>query len=293
MYISDTGNNRVRRVNLDGMIETLAGTGAKGYSGDNGPGTAADLSRLAGLLVDIDGSLLIADWSNDRVRRVTSDGNIHTAFGGGNGDGFSARLAYLEEPSDAVVTDGGILIADRTKHRIRLVEPSGIMRTIAGNGSPGFSGDGGLATMAVLNRPSRLAVDRFGAIYFTDWGNKRIRRISRSGIITTVAGIGSSGFSEDGTPATDSHFASPIGIAVDTKNNIYVADRSNHVIFKIDSSGQLTRIAGTGDASFNGDGVATESKLNRPEGLAIGVLGPSTSPTQGTTGFASWRRTGP
>jgi sugar lactone lactonase YvrE len=153
MYVSDTDNNRVRRVNLDGTIETIAGTGEEGFAGDNGPATEAVLSRPAGLLVDINGSLLIADWTNDRIRRVTTDGTIVTAFGGGSGDGFSTRVAYLGEPSDAAASNQGILIADRTKHRIRLVETSGNIRTIAGNGSPGLSGDGGLATDASINLP--------------------------------------------------------------------------------------------------------------------------------------------
>jgi trimeric autotransporter adhesin len=269
VYISDTSNHRVRRIDQDGTVSTIAGSGGAGFSGDDGAASTASLHNPTGLLVDIDGSVLVADWNNDRIRRITPAGTIHTAIGGGNGDGFSALLSTLDEPSDAVVTSEGIVIAERSAHRIRLVQHDGRLRTIAGNGTTGFSGDGGHATEATLNRPSRLAVDRKGAIYFTDWGNKRVRRISRSGIITTVAGTGFAGILENGTSASEIDFASPIGIAIDLNGDLLIVDRTNDLLVRIDSDGILTRLAGTGDGGFTEDGVATESKLNRPEDVAV------------------------
>jgi sugar lactone lactonase YvrE len=225
VYIADLGNKRIRKVS-GGTITTIAGNGAAGFSGDGGPATSASLSAPYGVALDSTGSLYTADNDNNRIRKV-SGGTITTVAGNGNlgfsGDGGPATSASLAQPEGlAVDSSGNLYIADTRNHRIRKLS-GGTITTIAGNGTPGFSGDGGPATSASLYNPGGVAVDSAGNLYIADSNNNRIRKVS-GGTITTVAGNGNAGFSGDGGPATSASLNYPIGIAVDSAGDLYTAD---------------------------------------------------------------------
>jgi sugar lactone lactonase YvrE len=242
LLIADTFNNRIRRVDgTTGIITTVAGNGTYGFSGDGGAATSASLSSPVGVAVDAAGNLLVADIGNNRIRRVDgTTGIITTVAGNGtsgfSGDGGPATSASLRAP-DGVAVDaaGNLLIADTSNQRIRRVDgTTGIITTVAGNGTYGFSGDGGAATSASLNSPVGVAVDAAGSLLIVDTGNQRIRRVDgTTGIITTVAGNGNQGFSGDGGPATSASLNSPVGVAVDAAGNLLVADTFNDRIRQV------------------------------------------------------------
>ena len=235
-------SNRIRRVGSDGIITTVAGTGAFGFSGDGGPATQASLNRPTGVAVDEKGNVYIADLNNNRVRRVGPNGLIITIAGMGTydslGDGGPAILAGLWSPSGvAVDVSGNIYIADLNINRVRRVGTDGIIITVAGSRTQGFSGDGGLATQASLFLPQGVAVDAKGNIYIADTNNHRIRRIGPDGIITTVAGAGTRGFSGDGGPAAQASLNGPRGVAVDARGNVYIVDGENNRIRWVEVEG--------------------------------------------------------
>ncbi|RMG45824.1 MAG: serine/threonine protein kinase, partial [Acidobacteria bacterium] len=192
LYIADVGNNRIRRVDrATGIITTVAGSGARGFAGDGGPATAAAFNGLRGLAIGPSGDLFVADFFNQRVRRISADGTITTVAGNGTfnisseqqlGDGGPASQAVVRWPIDVAVDQAGNLyIAENASHRIRRVTPDGIITTVVGSGSPlfgGFSGDGGPARQARLNLPSGIAVDGSGNLYISDAGNFRVRKVS-------------------------------------------------------------------------------------------------------------------
>ena len=216
----------------DWRIDTFAGLPELG---DNGPATDARLATPTGVAVDGAGNLYIADSRNHRIRKVDSSGTITTiagtgelGFGGDGGPATDARLAF---PTDVAVDGAGNLhIADSRNHRIRKVDSSGTITTIAGTGELGFGGDGGPATDARLAFPTDVAVNGAGNLYIADSRNHRIRKVDSSGTITTIAGSGEPGFSGDGGPATDARLARPNGVAVDDAGNVYIADTDNHRI---------------------------------------------------------------
>lgn len=220
VYVADTFNNVVRRVDRTGLIGTVAGNGSRGFAGDGGPAGAARLASPTGIALDRDGNLYIADSENYRVRKVTN-GIISTIAGTGQsgygGDGGPATAALLTTPWDVVVgADGTVYIADHLNSRIRRVTPDGIMTTYAGTGITGFTGDGGPATSARLYRPSLLALDNANNLFIADNNNLRVRVVAgQTGIIETVAGNGQSGAGGDGGPAKAASFSTPSGIAVD------------------------------------------------------------------------------
>jgi cysteine-rich repeat protein len=264
LFIADQSDHRIRRVDATtGMITTVAGTGTQGYSGDGGPATSAQLAYPRGVAIDGLGNLFIADWQNRRIRRVdTATGVVTTVAGTGEsgfaGDGGPATSAQLRETSGVAVDGfGNLFVADTGNHRIRRVAAqSGIITTIAGNGVEGYSGDGGAATSAALNRPDGITVDAYGNVWIADRSNSRIRRVdAQSGVITTVAGTGSSSFSGDGTPATSAALRLPADVSIDTFGNIFIADTSNHRVRRVDAqSGVIRTVAGTGSEGFAGDG---------------------------------------
>ncbi len=224
LFIADSSNARVRRVSPSGVITTVAGNGVLGFSGDGGPATAAQFSYLIGIAVDAVGNIFIADATNRRVRKVSLSGVITTVAGIGGGPGFSgdggpATAAQMNAPVGvAVDAVGDIYIADYSDHRVRRVVPAtapGTINTVAGNGTQGFSGDGGPATAAQLNNAQAVAVDATGNIIIGDFQDNRIRRVSASGVISTVAGTGAAGFSGDGGPAIAAQINAPDGVAVD------------------------------------------------------------------------------
>ncbi len=279
VYIADAQNQRVRKVATNGIITTVAGDGTTGYSGDGGAANATSLNNPAGLVVDGSGNLYIADQSNHRIRRVSAGGTISTIAGNGigiyNGDGGMATTTSLYAPwGVAIDGTGNLYIADALNHRIRKVATSGIITTVAGNGSVGFSGDGGPATSASLYNPVGVAFDGAGNFYIADQQNQRIRKVAASGVITTVAGNGLFTFGGDGGAATDANLANPSGVAIDGTGNLYIADALNHRIRKVATNGIITTVAGTGAAGFSGDGgAATAASLNNPSGIAVDGTG--------------------
>jgi trimeric autotransporter adhesin len=267
----------------NGVISTVAGTGSYGYSGDGGIATSAALSYPRGVATDASGNIYIVDAGNDRIRMVTkSAGIISTVAGtvsyGYSGDGGIATSAKLYSPEGvAIDASGNIYIADTGNSRIRIVTKStGIISTAAGIGSPGYSGDGGIATSAALNYPYGVAIDASGNIYIADADNYRIRMVTKStGIISTVAGTGSSGYSGDGGIATSAALSYPYGVAIDASSNIYIADTHNHRIRMVTkSTGIISTVAGTVSYGYSGDGgLATSAALNLPRGVAIDASG--------------------
>jgi hypothetical protein len=279
LYIADYRNHRVRKVTLDGMITTVAGTGVAGFGGDGGPATSAQLDLPAGVDVDSAGNLYIAENNNHRVRKVTPDGVITTVAGTGvtgfGGDGGPATDAQLNNPAEVMVDSAGTLyIADFNNHRVRKVTPDGVITTVAGTGVAGFGGDGGPATDAQLNGPAGVVMDSAEALYVSDLFNHRVRKVTPDGVITTVAGTGVAGFSGDGGPATAAQLNTLVRIALDSADALYIADRSNHRVRKIGQDGVITTVAGTGIAGFSGDGgPATDAQLDTPLGVAVDSAG--------------------
>jgi sugar lactone lactonase YvrE len=276
LYIADTCNNRVREVS-NGVITTVAGNGTRGFSGDGAPAIFAELNQPLGVAVDAAGNLYIDDYYNNRVRKVAaSTGLIATVAGTGvlgyDGDGVPATSTPLADPW-GVATDaaGNLYIADTSNSRIREVA-SGVITTVAGNGIEGYSGDGGPATGARLSAPEGVAVDSAGNLYFADTDNQRIRKIS-GGVITTLAGNGTPGYSGDNGPATNAQLNSPAGIAVDSAGNLYIADSGNDCIRRI-SNGEITTFVGSGPVGSQGEtGPAGDVELAFPEGLAVDSSG--------------------
>jgi uncharacterized protein (TIGR03437 family) len=272
MYISDVDNLRIRRISPGGIISTVAGNGIAGYSGDGGLAVNASLSSLTGLALDFAGNLYIADAGNRRVRKVTPGGIISTVAGTGvqgfSGDGGPATNAQLNAPASVTFSGGNLYIADSSNQRIRKVSSDGTITTIAGNGSKGFSGDGGPGASASLASPLGMAMDGLGNLYVADGDNNRIRRISPGGVITTVAGDGTGRFAGDQGPAASASLNIPEDVAIDLAGNLLIADAGNNRVRKVDSSGLISTVAGTGVDGFSGDGgPATQAALSFPWGL--------------------------
>ena len=276
LYIADSADHRIRKVDTAGVITTFAGTGDLGDSGDDGQATEAKINAPQGVAVDGAGNVYIADTVNNRIRKVDSSGVI-TAFAGTGDygyrdfdDGRPAIRAHLRRPEDVEVDgSGNIYIADTRSHRIRKVDSSGIITTVAGRGVRGVRGDGGPATSAGVEWPVGIALDGSGNLYITQVKNERIRKVDSSGIITTVA-FGDHEFGGDGRRATAALLNRPADVAVDRAGNLYIADRDNHRIRKVNSSGIITTFAGTGTEGGSGDGgQATEAQLKDPNGVAV------------------------
>ncbi len=366
VYISDANNHRVRKVTAAGVIQTLAGTGFPGFSGDNSPGVQAQLNSPYGVAADAAGNVYIADLGNNRVRKVWPDGTITTVAGSGpagsTGDGGPAVMAQLNGPRNVAVDGAGNLyISEFYGHRIRIVTPDGSIQTIAGTGSSGSSGDNAAATAAQLSYPAGIATDFTGVLYIADSGNlkirsvfagviatvplttftltlptgvasdgaggiyiadsggkrvlrrtasgtvfitagvgsaggvpldsardvaadsfgdlfiadgHRVRLISSAGYLSTFAGDGTFGFHGDGGLAMSAVLNGPAGVAVDTLGNIYIADSLNQRVRKVTANGIIATVAGTGVAADSGDGLPpTSTALDAPQGLFLDTTG--------------------
>ncbi len=229
--------------------------------------------------MDSTGTLYFSDYGGHRVRKITTDGKTSTVAGtgiaGGRGDGSPAVSAQLNHPRAVAVDNAGNLyIADDDNHRVRKVTADGTISTIAGTGVAGFSGDGGPATSARLNKPYGVVVDDTGVLYVAEWGHDRIRKITADGRISTIAGTGAASYGGDGGPAVSAHLRAPYAMVLDGAGALYIADASNHRVRKISVDGTISTIAGTGVAGFGGDGgPATSARLNRPYGLALDSTG--------------------
>ncbi len=286
-YVTESGTPRIRRIDSSGIITTVAGNGAVGYSGDGGLATQAAFYVPGNAAGDAAGNFYIADSGNNRVRRVDASGVITTFAGNGtigySGDGVPATQTSVWQPlAVAVDRTGNLYIADNYNNRIRRVDvTTGIITTVAGGGtcanSGNFCGDGGLAIQAVLYYPVWVAVDGVNPpdIYIADLGNNRVRRVDgATGVITTVAGNGMFGVSGDGGPATQASVEFPASVAVDSAGKLYISESGDHRVRVVSASGTITTLAGTGVGGYNGDGrPASTAMLHDPSGLAVDSSG--------------------
>jgi cysteine-rich repeat protein len=265
IYIADSSNARIRKIDHDGVISTFAGTGLGTYSGDNGPALAAGLNRPIGLAVDGLGNLYIAEVNSNRIRKVDTAGIITTYAGDGTsgspgprGDGGPATSAQLNSIRGiAVDAPGNLYIA--SGNRIRKVDTLGMISTIAGTDTAGSTGDGGQAASALLSAPYRIAVDPDGRLYITENNSNRVRRIDVGGEISTFAGALTAGFSGDGGAATSALLRAPDGIAVDRVGNVLIVDTNNQRLRRVNAAGTISTVAGTGETGFTSNGSSALS----------------------------------
>ena len=273
-YFTDDDNHRVRKVDTNGILHTVAGNGSSGYGGDGGAATNATLDWPTGVAVDDAGNLYIADFRAQVVRKVDTNGIIQTVAGTGesghSGDGGAATQARLSGPSSLCLSAGRLYIADQINCRVRVVDTNGMIHAFAGNGEYGYSGDDGAATNAALLYPTAVAATRNGDILIADRYNNRIRSVATNGIIRTIAGTGYYGFGGDGGPATNALLNYPSGVAADDLGRIYIADSENSRLRMIETNGIIRTIAGTGNHGYGGDlGPALAAVLDSPAGLAV------------------------
>ena len=282
IYIADGNNQRIRKVDaITGIITTVAGNGIAGYSGDGVLATNTQLNNPSYVAVDPTGNLYIGDGINYRIRKVDATTSMITTFAGNGTAGFSgdhgpATAAQVMASAIACDAFGNLYLSDAGNRRIRKVNATGIITTIAGNGISGITGDGGLATAATVNGSLGLCTDAYGNVYLQD-SSQSVRKINVStGIITRVAGTGDNTYSPytgDGLAATVSHIG-PMGITTDNIGNLYIADYSNSRIEKVDTFGIIYTVVGIGISGFSGDtGPATAAELGFPEGVAIDACG--------------------
>jgi NHL repeat len=258
ILVAQPFKNVVSRVTADGTIATVAGDGRAAFGGDGGLAAAAQLDFVHGVAPMPDGGFVLADTLNLRIRRVRADGTIVTV-----GDQFADPRGVATFP------DGRILVPDTGNNRVRLIRPDGTTITLAGNGTPGFSGDGGPATAAQLNNPFGVAPLADGGFLVDDSGNNRIRRVWPNGTITTVAGDGVRGFAGDGGPATAAELNGVHNVlAVDA--GFLIADTENHRVRLVRRDGTISTIVGNGTRGFGGDGgPATGASLNEPKAVVV------------------------
>jgi serine/threonine protein kinase, bacterial len=275
IYIAMREHNIISRIDTKGMMSRYAGSGQSGFSGDDGLAIKASFRTPADLAFDPEGNLYIADRENHRVRKIDTNGTISTFAGigeaGFSGDEGPAVKARLNLPSGLVADKkGNLYISDRSNDRIRVVDKKGVIRTYAGSGVAGFQGDAGPALKAQLDKPFGITLDEARNLYIADRNNNRVRKVSPEGIITTVAGDGGFFFMGDNGPAYRASIAAPTGVAVDSKGNLYIADRNNNRIRVVDKLGMIRTVVGTGQQDYNGDSeVARETNLYLPFGLTV------------------------
>ncbi|MGA3237671.1 MAG: IPT/TIG domain-containing protein [Bryobacteraceae bacterium] len=268
----------VFKADLTGNLTRIAGNGESGYSGDGGVATAAQLEYPDGIAIDAAGNIYVADLTAQVVRVIAPNLTISTYAGlgtaGYTGDGGPAIQAQLNAPMGlALDAAGNLYIADSGNHAIRKVSKSGAIATVAGIGSPGYSGDGGAATAAALDQPEGVAVDPTGLLYIADTFNNRVRLVAPGGIIQTVAGTGISSYSGDGGSATTAALFLPTDVATDSGGDLFIADYGNSRIRQV-AQGKIQTVVGSSATSviFN-QAPATTIRLNGPTGVAVDASG--------------------
>ena len=275
VYVNDLSNRRVRKVAAaTGIISTVAGTGAALSTGDGGPAISASIILPIRCAVDSSGNLFIVDQGAHVIRKVTTGGTITTFAGVNNSPGFSgdggpAAQAQMNNPTaDTFDAAGNLYVTDQSNQRIRKIDTSGNITTVAGNGHNAFSGDGGSATLASLNYPGETAVDSAGSLFIVDTVNEAIRKVS-GGTISTVAGTpGTQGDSGDGGPPLEAQFGQPFAMALDRAGNLYVADINYNRVRKISGV-----VAGNGPSvTVTGAGVGVTNGASFQTGIAPGGI---------------------
>ena len=271
VYVADSSNNKIRKVTSAGVVTTFAGSGSYGSTDETG--TAASFDNPTGVAVDLSGNVYVADENNNKIRKVTS-ARVVTTFAGsgmtGSNDGLATGIiASFNGPSGAAVdASGNVYVADQGNHNIRKISTAGLVTTFAGSGSAGATN--GTGTAASFNYPVCVAADTSGNLYVAEAGNHDIRKVSPVGVVTTLAGSGSSGWA-DGT-GTAASFNRPWGMAVDASGNVFVADSHNNMIRKVTSAGVVTTFAGSGTAG-SAEGTGTAASFNNPDGVAVDASG--------------------
>lgn len=278
LYVADHNNHCVWKVSRWDQVKKVAGYREYGCSGDGGPAVKARLECPHGIALDSEDNLYISDTNNDRIRKVDKAGIITTVAGSDKyqgGDGGKAVRAGLSVPEGIVFdAQGNLYITDSYNSRVRKVDKAGIITTVAGNGVRDYQGDGKKATKASLIEPYGIAFDAEGNLYIADAGSACVRRVDKTGVITTVVGTGEWSYSGDGGKATKAKLSQPFGITFDAKGNFYIADESNNRIRKVDRTGIVTTVAGNGDRWFGGDGwQAVKASLAEPNDVTTDVEG--------------------
>lgn len=282
MYISDSNNHRIRKIDPRGTITTVAGNGTAGYSGDSGPATAAQLNQPWGVAVDREGRVLFSDLANHRIRRIESNGTVTTVVGNGVntqlGDGVPATSASIGNPRDVGVdAEGSIYVLQNAL--IRKVTSGRITNVAGADASGGFRGDGGRAVDALFGPTFGIAFTADGSVLVVDRNNHRIRQIS-NGTVTTIAGGGH--VVPDGSPATSTPLFSPYGLSLDASGNLLVAESEGNSILKISPAGALNRIVGqrglSGALTLRQTAATTD--LNRPVDVVVNAAGDMLVATQ-------------
>ena len=277
--ILDANNLRLRRLGFGNLVSTVMGTGVEDFPQEGALASQTPLHHASDIKVDARGGWFLAGYHVPVVFRVSETGRVHVVAGtqevGNDGDGGPATRARLTAPFGVWPDEhGGLYIADLDAHVIRYVDSNGQITTVAGTGTPGYSGDGGPATQARLNGPARLAQDGFGNLYFVETKNHVLRRVRSDGMIETVAGTGQRGYSGDGGPSRQARFDSPYDLVLAPTGDILVVDTGNSAIRRVGRNGIVTTLVGTGQPGFAGDfGDARASQLYRPVGAALDAEG--------------------
>ena len=278
LYAAEEVNNRIRKIDTNGVITTFAGNGSPGFAGDGGPAAQAQFNAPLGVCTDVAGNVFVNDNGNKRIRKISLNGTIATVAGNGSavhgGDGGPALAAGFVIPIRcALDRNSNLYIVDQGAHRVRKIDSSGNISTYAGTGAQGFFGDGGPATAAALNNPTALATDLSGNLYITDQLNNRIRRVDTGGVIQTVAFNGSPNYGGDGGPAISASSSFPGSIAIDGAGSLLIVDTLANRLRKV-TGGVISTVAGSGTPGFSGDnGPALQAMFNAPFALAVDARG--------------------
>ncbi len=277
--ILDWNNLRLRRLNTDGTIETIMGRDFEDFPTDGALAVDTPLHHASDVEFDAEWNLYVAGDHVPVVFRVGSDDRVFTIAGsadyGYDGDGGPARQAKLSTPF-GVLPDatGGFYVSDVDANVVRFVDAAGIIHTVAGTAELGYAGDGGPGTAALVAGPARLQFGPDGALYFCETKNHVVRRLAPDGTISTVAGTGQRGYAGDGGPAQLAQLDTPYDLRFAPNGDLYVADANNHAIRRIDGSGVITTVVGTGTGGFTGDGgAAAAARLRRPSGVVFDAEG--------------------
>ena len=284
-YEADYNGCRIRKIDKDGIVTTIAGNGTPGFTKDGQRAKEATIGKPSGLAIDKDGVLYFSEHDNNCVRKIDRNGILRTIAGdytsGFSGNGCEAITCQLQSPGAlAFDKEGNLYIVDCDNNCVRKVDAHGMINAYAGSGygagtgTGGYSGDGGKAASAKLNQPTAIAFDREGNMLVADCFNHCIRKVNKQGIISTVAGNGKPDYSGDGGAAVRSSLSYPVAVATDNKGNIYIADNGNFRIRKIDGAGMISTITGNGTPETTGDcGIAFNATIGKTTFITVGNAG--------------------